>query len=309
MVCVSAVLILLLASCRSTNGTQDICGGYNGRRLYLELGSRGFITAQNVSLPHRKAVLSNPAQQPYYNGTSHEQCTLELVTCPGCIVTVVFHHLNLSHQCSGVNRVMDSPCHCDYVWMSEPPYEDVSGVPFCGIHNSLPTDGPGVLTYKSSTRTLSIVFLYSEMHANAFTFEYTTERNRQFLKGYPRESVFPTFKGNISHGGIIRSPFFPALYPRDLGVEYIIACHPDLTVSCRVRILFHDFQIDVASIMEFYDWNGQRLEISTGTAFRPPVILSSGPSLMVRFYANGGTNLGYKATYSFLSGNLLEKKY
>lgn len=58
-------------------------------------------------------------------------------------------------------------CRCDYVWLSEPPYEDVSGTPFCGSYT--PT------TYRSSTRTLSINLFYSQSHKHAFTIEYTAE--------------------------------------------------------------------------------------------------------------------------------------
>lgn len=35
--------------------------------------------------------------------------------------------------------------------------------------------------------------------------------------------------------------------------------------------------------------------------------MSSGPSLLIRFYANGGTGLGYKAFYSFVIGHPLDK--
>lgn len=35
--------------------------------------------------------------------------------------------------------------------------------------------------------------------------------------------------------------------------------------------------------------------------------MSSGPSLLIRFYANGGTGLGYKAFYSFVIGHSLDK--
>lgn len=59
--------------------------------------------------------------------------------------------------------------------------------------------------------------------------------------------------------------------------------------------------------IQFYDWNGQRLDVSSGTRFRPPVIVNTGPSLLIRFYANGGTGFGYKAFYSFVIGNLFNK--
>lgn len=58
---------------------------------------------------------------------------------------------------------------------------------------------------------------------------------------------------------------------------------------------------------QFYDWNGQRLDVSSGARFRPPVVVSTGPSLLIRFYANGGASLGYKAFYSFVIGHTYDK--
>lgn len=46
--------------------------------------------------------------------------------------------------------------------------------------------------------------------------------------------------------------------------------------------------------------------VISGNMFRPPAILSSGSSLVIRFYANGGTDLGFKASYSFILGALDE---
>jgi hypothetical protein len=36
-------------------------------------------------------------------------------------------------------------------------------------------------------------------------------------------------------------------------------------------------------------------------SFRPPVIISTGQSMLIRFHANGGTDYGYKAKVSFLT--------
>lgn len=47
--------------------------------------------------------------------------------------------------------------------------------------------------------------------------------------------------------------------------------------------------------------------MSSGARFRPPIIVSTGPSLLIRFYANGGTGLGYKAFYSFVIFDLYDK--
>ncbi|XP_046816816.1 uncharacterized protein LOC124423292 isoform X1 [Vespa crabro] len=274
---------------------EDICGTHNGRRLYLELGEKGILYAKNVSF-----IKNAPRQQTsriYATNSSHDQCSLELVTCPSCVIIVTFKNIALSHHCGDGGVMMDNPCRCDYVWISEPPYEDVSGTPYCGLYSPI--------MYRSSTRTLSITLLYSQSHKHAFTLEYTAERNRLHLKG--TEMMTSVTKGlNSTGGGILTSPFFPARYPRDLGLEYLITC-PSEAPSCRVRLLFSDFQLAAVSIMEFYDWNGQRLDVSSGARFRPPVIVSSGPSLLIRFYANGGTGLGYKAFYSFVIGHLYDK--
>lgn len=277
---------------------EDICGAQNGRRLYLELGEKGILYARNVSL-----IKNEPRQegsQVYTSNSSHAQCNLELVTCPSCVIIVTFESIALSHHCGDGSITLDSPCRCDYVWISEPPYEDVSGTPFCGLY--------APITYRSSTRTLSITLLYSQSHKHAFTLEYTAERNRLHLRGTELTTATgQAAKGlNNTGGGILTSPFFPARYPRDLGLEYVVTC-PSEAPSCRIRLLFSDFQLATVSIMEFYDWNGQRLDVSSGARFRPPVIMSSGPSLLIRFYANGGTGLGYKAFYSFVIGHPLDK--
>ncbi|XP_076167168.1 CUB and LDLa domain isoform X2 [Ptiloglossa arizonensis] len=276
---------------------EDVCGPQNGRRLYLELGEKGILYARNVSFTKNEARQDN--SRVYASNSSHAQCSLELVTCPSCVIIVTFQQIGLSHHCGDGSVGMDSPCRCDYVWISEPPYEDVSGTPFCGLY--------APITYRSSTRTLAINLLYSQSHKHAFTLEYTAERNRLHLRGTELTSTGQAAKGlNSTGGGILTSPFFPARYPRDLGMEYVVTC-PSEAPSCRIRLLFSDFQLASVSIMEFYDWNGQRLDVSSGTRFRPPVIMSSGSSLLIRFYANGGTGLGYKAFYSFVIGHTLDK--
>lgn len=95
----------------------------------------------------------------------------------------------------------------------------------------------------------------------------------------------------------IASPFFPALYPRDHSVEHVLSCNTD---DCRLRLIFSDFQLARSSSMEFYDTNGERLFVS-GSTFRPPILISSGPGLMIRFYANGGSEVGYRADVSILT--------
>ncbi|KAF4533110.1 hypothetical protein B566_EDAN003830 [Ephemera danica] len=167
---------------------------------------------------------------------SHAKCSLEIVTCPSCVLDIQFRYLNVS-TCS-----QDMTCRCDYVWITEPPYE------------------------ASVLNPVNTPFKHKE------------------------------FNNSNARGGILSSPFFPSSYPRDLGVEYIISATEPRS---RVQLLFSDFQLASASIMEFYDWNGQRIDVSSGASFRPPAVVSTGPSLLIRFYANGGAGLGYRATFTF----------
>ncbi|XP_051171893.1 uncharacterized protein LOC127288463 isoform X2 [Leptopilina boulardi] len=293
------IIVIICWSCVTISEAivrnEDICGIQNGRRLYLELGEQGVLYAKNVSFIKNAPRLQD--SRIYTTNSSHDQCSLELVTCPSCVITLTFKSIGLSQNCGDGSFMLDSSCRCDYVWISEPPYEDVSGTPFCGFYSPI--------SYRSNTRTLSITLLYSQSHNHAFTLEYTSERNRINLKGSDISSGIGKSRNNTI-GGILTSPFFPSRYPRDLGMEYVITC-PTEAPSCRVRVLFSDFQLAAVSIIEFYDWNGQRLDVSSGVRFRPPVIVSSGPSLLIRFYANGGTGLGYKAFYSFVLGHLYDK--
>lgn len=43
--------------------------------------------------------------------------------------------------------------------------------------------------------------------------------------------------------------------------------------------------------------------VTTGFLFRPPILTSSGPTMVIRFYANGGTNIGFKLMYTYLLGD------
>lgn len=127
---------------------------------------------------------------------------------------------------------------------------------------------------------------------HAFSLEYSSERNQDTIASNPGD----LYDGHNKHQ--ISSPFFPALYPRDYSVEHLLTCSIE---ACRIHLVFTDFQVATSSTIEFLDSNGEIIVVVSGTSFRPPIILSTGPSMIVRFFANGGTNLGYKATLSFLT--------
>ncbi|KAK9886047.1 hypothetical protein WA026_014831 [Henosepilachna vigintioctopunctata] len=250
---------------------QDICGNINGKRVFLELGESGALTAKR----------SHKTVKDVVKNLNHNTCSAEFVTCPSCIVELNF-------------RIsLPSSCSCDYVWIYEPQYEKVSGEQFCGrfIFNN-----NSLLNYVSQTRNLKITFLYSMDYEHAFTINFVSKRNAKVIGGY---SYFDRIN-NVSQQWI-SSPFFPSNYPTDLSSEHLIRCK--FSDKCRISLSFTDYRIGQESILEFFDYNGFRMFVSTGNIFRPPILMSSGPSLAVRFYANGYTNLGYKASYTFLLDN------
>ncbi|XP_058462956.1 uncharacterized protein LOC131437553 isoform X2 [Malaya genurostris] len=250
--------------------SNEICGVYNGHRVYLELGDRGQLQATNVT------VLK------HIDRTTPTVCTLELVTCPSCNLKISLSYSDFPTKCSIRNEL---PCRCDYLEFSEPPFEnDQSKRRNCGNE----------VIYQTQTRSVLIKFIHWNNHSHAFTLEYVAERNRESLQGDPGQ--IQNLTG--SHSRIITTPYFPSYYPRDFGKEYVFSCNVD---ACRINIIFSDFQLAKTSTMEFYDWNGQRLGAVSGVSFRPPVVQSTGPSMIVRFFANGGSGLGYRAKVSFLT--------
>lgn len=94
----------------------------------------------------------------------------------------------------------------------------------------------------------------------------------------------------------LMSPFYPLLYPRDYITEYLLQCK---SPSKRVRLIFDDFQLSRPSSIDFINSNGEKY-YATGNTFRPPVLISSGPSMTVLMNANGGEGL-YKAKISCIS--------
>lgn len=67
---------------------EDICGVQNGRRMYLELGEKGVLYARNVSFVRNDA--RQEGSRAYTGNSSHAQCSLELVTCPSCVIVATF---------------------------------------------------------------------------------------------------------------------------------------------------------------------------------------------------------------------------
>ena len=94
----------------------------------------------------------------------------------------------------------------------------------------------------------------------------------------------------------ISSPFFPSSYPRDYITEYILQCE---SPSRRVHVIFSDFQLSRSSTMDFVNTNGEKY-YATGSTFRPPVLVSSGSSMSIRFSANGREGV-YKAKVSCIT--------
>lgn len=261
-------------------GEVNICGKTNNARLFLQYNTSIKLIAENTSIVNNN----------FNSNSTFSLCSVEFVTCPSCRLQLKFSLINISNACD--KNVATDSCNCDLVWVYETQYEKFSGEQYCGRYIKNENSD---ISYLSKTRNLKITFIYSKDYRLAFTAECTSLRNSKTINGYPTYSN----KNNISTQWIT-SPFFPNHYPLDLSNEYIIQCHSrDI---CRISLTFSDYEISSDSIMEFFDTNGQRIFVSTGNIFRPPTILSSGPLLTLRFYANGHTSLGFKASFTFHLG-------
>lgn len=73
-------LTFSLISCKgNTLQYEDICGHLNNRRIYLELGDIGYLTADHTNF-----------DLTLKNQTVHNECNLEIITCPSCLIRVKF---------------------------------------------------------------------------------------------------------------------------------------------------------------------------------------------------------------------------
>ncbi len=170
--------------------------------------------------------------------------------------------MNFTQNCYATDP--NFPCKCDYLHLSEPPYE-ASGKAICGQ----------LKQYTTRTRTLSIKYFYRTNNYNVFELVYTSESNG-ILKRYP--TLFTPFINLIHNVGnsekifgfpnqsnvianeqqidsivTLTSPFFPALYPRDYATEHLIQCNAETNATnneCRIRVIFTDFQIALDSTLE-----------------------------------------------------------
>lgn len=96
--------------------------------------------------------------------------------------------------------------------------------------------------------------------------------------------IITSLPGNLEdkegpHNREISSPFFPQYYPRDMTVEHVLTCTVE---ACRIHVIFTDFQLSLPSTIEFFDSNGERIDVASGALFRPKIVISSGPSLVIR---------------------------
>ncbi|XP_061389118.1 uncharacterized protein LOC133324254 [Musca vetustissima] len=292
----------------------DICNHWNGRRHFLELGERGELHARNVTTSAYRSTLyssasstsspSNVAATTTLNGAKIRsnldfwyQCNLELVTCAECVIRITVTFANFSKTCERIaNSAVgkSSLCPCEHIQFSEPPYDNtISGQEFCG-------DGKVI---RSKTRTLLLKFFYRATNSHVFSLQYFSERNVKIVSGIPRQIDLST-NPNSNIPQIISTPYFPMNYPRDYGTEYILTCDSD---NCHVRLDFTDFQLGLTSTMEIFDSNGQMVDSYTGEHFRPPIIISTGKSLLLQFRGNGVTSSGFRAEVTFVTPSQLKE--
>ncbi|XP_026807139.1 uncharacterized protein LOC113549855 [Rhopalosiphum maidis] len=256
----------------------DMCKPFNKKTIYTAIGSRGIIFAKNDV--YNRSTL---------NESFYKQCSLRIISCPSCMINLRFKDVNL--PCTN-NNANETDFVCNSICIFEPPYSARS----LKCVNS--TVKNSTFHYKSLTSQVNLNFINRHpYHNHAFSAEYLITRNIQLAE------IKPEFNSaNILFGGYISTPFFPMSYPDDLTFEQVINCK--MYEECFIHLIFVDFQISEESIVEFYDSNRKRLGVIGGITFRPPVIISSGPVLYIKFFANAGSSIGYKAQYSYVRGDV-----
>ncbi|XP_077286926.1 CUB and LDLa domain [Arctopsyche grandis] len=233
---------------------------------YLQLGEKGRL---NV-----------------FNNNSREKlmmtCGIELITCNFCRLELKIEHSGPPSLCissPNSNETLND-CPCGKILLRDSTKYG-SPLKLCFVSN---------LTYKSSTR--SLIFSYDSKFENVnetYSFIYVSRKNQQ------------DFHGELGQSGLISSPNFPSIYYTDVEIEYILSCISNDSVVCVVSLIFTDFFISSSSIMEFFDSDGKLIQFVSGAKARPAYMVTSGPTMTIRFYGNGGSSLGYKATYNFIS--------
>ncbi|XP_050436674.1 uncharacterized protein LOC126843295 isoform X2 [Adelges cooleyi] len=269
--------------CSLTVKRHDICRPNSQRSVFTAIGSRGVVYAKNGD----QLVRSN------FRGSLPGQCSLHIVSCPSCMVNVRFKDVNLT---CAAGYDLDVPSSfeqlkCNSICIVEPPYLATS------LRCVNATAKKPSIHYKSLTSQVNINFVHTYPYGHAFTAEYLITRNTQLAEMKPELD-----STNTSLGGFISTPFFPSPYADDLSFEQVIDCKSD--AECKIQLIFVDFLIAHESTVEFYDSDRKRLDTAEGALTRPPALLTSGPTLYVKFFANGVSSVGYKAQYSFIHGNI-----
>ncbi|GFT28970.1 uncharacterized protein NPIL_241821 [Nephila pilipes] len=265
------LLVICLGNCLPDG---DLCKWMNGRKYYIDVGESGIISVENAtSLTKALDPVNNQPQIP-------QRCSVELITCPSCHLLITIQKLAIPN-CSN-----DKTCRCDFLWIKESAYSK-SGREYCGFKENGSLD----LVYESKTKLVSVDFLYSGNYKEAFSLHFSAKKNVYIYKG-----GYEYYQSNSS--GVIKSPNFPGGYPSDYSAEFILQ---NLDLSGFVQLIFTDFQLSLWSYIEIFDSNGTRIDVYNGNTFRPPAIISSGPTLTVKFQANDEyPSTGFQAKYTFV---------
>ncbi|XP_022241270.1 uncharacterized protein LOC106459125 [Limulus polyphemus] len=251
---------------------SNLCSSLNGKTYFIDVGETGIIKGGNASSLASSENLEQSAPQ---------RCSVELVTCPSCHIVVSNLSVNIP-KCSSVES-----CRCDYVFIKETAYAKF-GQEFCGTTSNQSS----TMQYESKTKLITIEVLHSFPSTDSFAVQFKAVKNVYVLKGH-----HDFYQSNTT--GFFESPHFPVDYPRDYSAEYIIR---NIENKGYIQLIFTDFQLSYWSYIEVYDSDSTRINVYRGNVFRPPIIISSGPILTLKFQASDGhPSRGFRAKYTFIS--------
>ncbi|XP_076331266.1 uncharacterized protein LOC143236717 isoform X2 [Tachypleus tridentatus] len=265
-------LLVFVATGSNSLPDGDFCSSLDGKKYFIDVGKTGIIEGGNASSQVSGKKLAHSALQ---------RCSVELVTGPSCHIVVTKLSENIP-KCSSVES-----CRCDYVLIKEPAYTKF-GQEFCGTTSNQSS----TVQYESKTKLITMEFLHGFPYTDSFAVHFKAVKNLYILKGH-----HDFYQSNIT--GFFESPHFPVDYPRDYSAEYVIR---NIENKGYIQLIFTDFQLSYWSYIEVYDSDSTRINVYRGNIFRPPIIMSSGPILTLKFQASDGhPRPGFRAKYTFIS--------
>ncbi|KAG7164672.1 Procollagen C-endopeptidase enhancer 1-like [Homarus americanus] len=269
----------------------DLCRRMDGRKFYLEAETHALITATNITLPAFPRIATrNVVAKPGYRRhllTRHRREGPQQIGLPEPRYRRNLTTSSLTHLRENTFLAPHDPPQPLPLPQASPP----------ALQPPPPARQPLPPARQPPPRARHPPLTAAANSPSAQSPEMMLdEPQEQEMQG---NKYHITGKANATRG-YIKSPFFPELYPKEHWMEYELWAEE---TDARIKINFQDFQLSPWSFIEVQDTNKSRVAVFNGNVFRPPILVSSGRQITIRFSGNGETARGFNLQYSFIDAN------